>query len=348
LSERVLLLDRLTQTIYFRFAVHPILFRIPVIELPIYSYGVMLGLSLVVGWYLVMYLGTKDGLAKDKMSACFIWTAVSAILGARVLYILTNLSEYQGEGLVDILNLRKGGLVAYGGFLGGFLGSWIYMRRQNIRLLAWADVVVPTLGTGLGITRLGCFMFGCDYGKPIPEGAPGWLRSIGVQFPNWEKAFPETAEMFRSGVGCMQGIFHGAPAFQHHVAMGLVNSEDAVSALVYPTQLMASANGWIAFALVMTVRRRLRFRGEAFLFFTAYYGFTRAAMEMLRGDTGRGSLGILSTSQFVGLSTFAISVIAWIVLSRMAKKNPDAAMFLGSGNPSPGAKTASKKRTERG
>ena len=310
---------------------YPILFRIPIINLPIYSYGVMLGLSLVVGWYLVMYLGEKDGLPKDKMASCFIWTAVAAILGSRLLYIITNLSEYEGAGVVDMLNLRKGGLVAYGGFLGGFVGSFLYLRRQKLRLLAWADVAVPTLGTGLGITRLGCLMFGCDYGKPISEDAPSFIQAIGLRFPSWEVAFPETTAMFKEGVGCMQGIFHGSPAFHHHVSMGLAASSDATSALVYPTQLMASLNGWIAFALVMYVRRKIRFRGEAFLFFTAYYGVTRAAMECLRGDVGRGGIGVLSTSQIVGISTFLASLIAWFVLSRHAKKHPKAAMSLGAG-----------------
>lgn len=310
---------------------YPILFRIPIINMPVYSYGVMLGLSLVVGWYLVMYLGGKDGLPKDKMASCFIWTAVFAILGARLLYVLTNLSEYKETGFVDILNLRKGGLVAYGGFLGGFIGSYLYLRKQRIRLLAWADVAVPTLGTGLGITRLGCLMFGCDYGKPIPADAPSFIQAIGLRFPSWDVAFPELAAMFEEGVGCMQGVFHGAPAFHHHVSMGLAASSDAVSALVYPTQIMASLNGWIAFALVMRKRKCIRFRGEAFLFFTAYYGVTRAAMEFLRGDVGRGGIGAFSTSQIVGVSTFVASLIVWVILSRHAKKHPQAAMSLGAG-----------------
>ncbi len=305
---------------------YPILFRIPVINMPIYSYGVMLGLSLVVGWYLVMHLGGKDGLPRDQMASCFVWTAVAAILGSRVLYILTNLGEYREAGFVEIFNLRKGGLVAYGGFLGGFIGSWLYLRRRNIRLLSWADIVVPTLATGLGITRLGCLMFGCDYGRPIPEAAPSWIKSLGLRFPNWEVAFSDLTGMFAQKVGCMTGEFHGAPAFQHHVSLHLVRAGDAASALVYPTQLMASLNGWIAFFLVMRVYRKRTFRGQVFLTFTAYYGITRALMEILRGDVGRGGIGILSTSQIVGLSTFICSVIAWGILSRRAKRDPEAAM----------------------
>ncbi len=271
-----------------------------------------------------MYLGDKDGIPKDKMAACFLWSAVSAFLGARALYILTNLSEYQHGNFIDALNIRKGGLVAYGGFLGGFLGSVIYVRISKIGLLAWGDAAIPALCTGLGITRLGCLMFGCDYGQPISPNAPSFIKAIGLRFPNWEVAFPETAKMFREGVGCMQGIFHGAPAFQHHVSLGLVNPDDAVSALVYPTQLMASLNGWIAFFIIMKVRKNLKFKGQAFLVFTMYYGVTRALMELLRGDVGRGGLGQWSTSQIIGIGTFLSALIVYLVLARKASKERDA------------------------
>ena len=59
---------------------HPVLFRIPLPELtlplvgklssiPIYSYGVMLGLSLVVGWYLTLGLAEKEGMDRERRSA---------------------------------------------------------------------------------------------------------------------------------------------------------------------------------------------------------------------------------------------------------------------------------------
>ncbi|MDJ0763049.1 MAG: prolipoprotein diacylglyceryl transferase [Myxococcota bacterium] len=337
---------------------YPILFKIPVIDLPIYSYGVMLGLSLVVGWYIVMYLGGRDGFPKQTLVNCYVWTAISAIAGSRILYILTNLNDFQDAGLIDMVNVRKGGLVAYGGFIGGFLGSWIYLKRARIRLLPWADIVVPTLGSGLGITRIGCFLYGCDYGQPIPDHAPGWVKAIGVVFPNWQLKFPDIAAQFERGMGCMQGSFHGAPAFHHHVSMKLVEAHAHTSALVYPTQLMEILNGWFAFGLALFVRRHTRFRGQAFLAFTAYYGITRALMETLRGDTQRGGIGLLSTSQIIGISTFVVAMVAWIMLSKRAKKDPQAAMDLGPGAgkrdektatnvPQPVTKTRSKHRKKK-
>ncbi|MEO8876829.1 MAG: prolipoprotein diacylglyceryl transferase family protein, partial [Polyangiaceae bacterium] len=157
--------------------------------LPIYSYGVMLGLSLVVGWYLTLGLAERDGLPKETMANCYVFTAVAAIIGSRVLYILTNLSEFDDPtthafDLASIFALRRGGLVAYGGFIGGLLGSWAFLSRHKIRLLPWADVAVPSLASGLFITRIGCYLFGCDFGRRLSPTAPGWLQKLGT-FPHW-------------------------------------------------------------------------------------------------------------------------------------------------------------------
>ncbi len=122
-------------------------------NLPIYSYGVMLGVSLVVGWYLTLTLAERDGLPKETMANCYVVTALAAIFGSRVLYVVTNPADFNSVG--DFFALRKGGLVAYGGFLGGYIGSWMFLQRHKIRLLPWADVAVPSLASGLLVTRIG-------------------------------------------------------------------------------------------------------------------------------------------------------------------------------------------------
>src|SRR5262245_58568925 len=53
--------------------------------IPIYSYGVMLGLSLVVGWYLTLSLAKRDGLPGEIMANNYVVTAVAAVVGSRVL-----------------------------------------------------------------------------------------------------------------------------------------------------------------------------------------------------------------------------------------------------------------------
>src|SRR6202044_597243 len=61
--------------------------------------------------------------------------------------------------------------------------SWIYLSRQHLKLLPWADVAVPSLASGLMITRIGCYLYGCDFGTRLAVTSPGWLQKLG-SFPH--------------------------------------------------------------------------------------------------------------------------------------------------------------------
>jgi phosphatidylglycerol:prolipoprotein diacylglycerol transferase len=243
--------------------------------IPIYSYGVMLGLSLVVGWYLTLGLAERDGLPKETMANNYIVTAVAAVIGSRILYILTNWGEFEHD-LGSMFAMRRGGLVAYGGFLGGLVGSLVFLRRHKIPLLPWADVAVPSLASGLMITRIGCYLFGCDFGQRLPASAPEWLKTLG-SFPHW-------------AAGTLDQGGNGAPAWAHHVKLRLISEAADHSLPVHPTQLYESLVGAMLLALLLLSRRVQKFRGQIFLLFTFSYGVCRFLLELLRDDAERGSL----------------------------------------------------------
>lgn len=244
--------------------------------LPIYSYGVMLGLSLVVGWYLTLGLAERDGLPKEVMANNYVVTAVAAVAGSRILYILTNLDEF--DSLRAMMDVRKGGLVAYGGFLGGFFGSLIYLRQYRIALLPWADVAVPSLASGLMITRIGCYLFGCDFGHTLPKTAPAFLQKLGT-FPRWEAGLIDQSAT---------GSPSGSPAWLQHLKKHLISDEATASLPVHPTQLYESLVGASLLVLLLVSRRYQKFRGQIFLLFTFAYGICRFILEMLRADDERG------------------------------------------------------------
>jgi phosphatidylglycerol:prolipoprotein diacylglycerol transferase len=262
---------------------HPILVRIPLpgwkflgdlSSIPIHSYGVMLGLSLVVGWYLTLGLAERDKLPKETLANCYVFTALSAVVMSRVLYYVTNPGEF--KSFMEIFALWRGGLVAYGGFLGGFLGSVVYLKRQKVPLWPWADVAAPSLASGLMLTRIGCYLFGCDFGKPLPSGAPDWLKKLGT-FPHWtEGTLPHGS---------------GSPAWVQHVQHHLLDFDSAASLPVHPTQIYESLVGASLLALLFWVRKNLRFRGQVFLVFTFAYGVLRFLLEMIRDDLERGEFG---------------------------------------------------------
>jgi len=264
-------------------------------NIPIYSYGVMLGLSLIVGWYITLPLAARDGLPRETMANCYVVTALAALLGSRVLYIITNPGEFPTEGkafgeiLGMYLQIRKGGLVAYGGFLGGYLGSWAYLRSKGIRLMPWADVAVPSLASGLLITRIGCYLYGCDFGKRLGEGAPGFLRKIGT-FP---KLPDGTLGYADNGLPII-----GSPAYARHLTLcheGVFHGDEChdlkASLPVHPTQIYESLVGLALLGLLLWMRKRQVFRGQIFFTFTFAYGVLRFLLELLRDDAERGDVG---------------------------------------------------------
>jgi phosphatidylglycerol:prolipoprotein diacylglycerol transferase len=269
----------------------PVLFWIPLVHLPIYSYGVMLGISLIIGWYIVLGLCEKDGLDREQCGSLYVWTAVCSVIGARLLYVLTNLDRF--DSFFDLFKVWQGGLVAYGGFLGGFATGVIYCLVKKIKLLAWADCVVPSLGTGLAFTRIGCFMFGCDFGK-VMEPVKWWA----VRFPK------------------------DSPAWAEQLKQGLIAQTAARSLPVHPTQMYEMLVGFTLFGLTMLVRRYRTFSGQMFIAFTMGYAVLRFYLETLRADEQRGEIGPLSTSQFIGIVTFVAAGVLFFVLRAKYKKDP--------------------------
>jgi phosphatidylglycerol:prolipoprotein diacylglycerol transferase len=295
---------------------HPVLFSIPTPwgAIPIYSYGVMLGSSLLFAWYFIMYMGKKvEGYNRELLASCFTWTAVGAIVGARLLYIFTNLDQYDSIG--SWFDLRSGGLVAYGGFLGGFVTALAFWRIKKIPLLPFADVAVPTLASGLMFTRVGCYLYGCDYGRPLEGSAPSWLQSAGT-FPKWDgEAYPAFA--------CDQTI-NGSPAYQHHLQEYPDLMAERLSSLaVHPTQIYESVAGLVLFVFATWLLMHRKFRGQVLVTVAGLYGLWRFLIEYLRDDPERGFAFGFSTSQLISLALIPVCIIAYIHLRKRAEENGD-------------------------
>jgi phosphatidylglycerol:prolipoprotein diacylglycerol transferase len=254
----------------------------------IYSYGLMFGSSLFIGWLVVAHFGGKDGLDEGQLGTCYTIAAVGSIVVARLLYLITQPEEMQG-GLLDMLNTRRGGMVAYGGLIGSSLGSIIYCRMKKMPLLLWADAAILAVALGTAITRLGCLLYGCDYGR-VARTLP-W----GIRFPP------------------------GSPAHADHVQRHLIEATAAWSERVHPTQLYESALGLGVFLLLLWVRARRRFAGQLFLLFVLVYGVGRYLIEVYRGDEDRAFVGWFSTSQLISLCTMAVALGLYVMLHRRAR-----------------------------
>ena len=151
---------------------HPILIELG--RLKIYSYGFMLALSFFVGVLIAGRRAEKRGTAKEIVPDLSILLIVLAVVGSRTLYIVTHRDHYRS--IIDIIALWQGGATYYGGILLALAGAAIYLKRKKISFFLVADICSPSIALGVFLTRVGCFLSGCCFGRPTD-------CPLGVAFP---------------------------------------------------------------------------------------------------------------------------------------------------------------------
>ena len=85
---------------------------------------------------------------------------------------------------------------------------------------------------------------------------------------------------------------------------------------LHPTQLYDSANGFIIFAALLILRKFKKFDGQLFWTYTLLYAVGRFIVEIFRGDERGFVTASLSTSQFIAIPLFAVSIVMLIKLKR--------------------------------
>lgn len=133
--------------------------------LSIHTYGLMVALGILAGVWLGEYLFRRSGGEPGRIIDMALIVVIFGLIGARLLYILVNLSYYSSNPLETIM-LWKGGLVFYGGLLGGVLSLIVYIRIHGLPFWSTLDIAAAAVTLGHGFGRLGCFSAGCCYGKP--------------------------------------------------------------------------------------------------------------------------------------------------------------------------------------
>ncbi len=157
---------------------HPILLHLGPITL--YSYGAAMAAAFLIAVGLASHVTQRSlrGLVPLPPAALMdwgCWTMAGGVIGGRVVYVALNWEVYRAQPL-EIIALWHGGLVWYGGFLGGWLAQGWYVLAHRYPFWSSTDQVIPFIALGHAIGRIGCFANGCCYGKPTA----GWF---GVQFP---------------------------------------------------------------------------------------------------------------------------------------------------------------------
>lgn len=137
---------------------------------PIYFFGVMIALGILAGISISYKETRRKGLEPDIVYDLAIYGIGSAILGARVFYILFYNLSYYLNNPSEIIMISEGGLSIHGGLIGAFLFGLYYFRKKKLNFLKYADAIVPGIILGQAIGRVGCDVFGKVMKSSYPWG----------------------------------------------------------------------------------------------------------------------------------------------------------------------------------
>ena len=274
---------------------YPIAFHIG--NFAVHWYGIFIGIGFLASFCLLLNLKKYAGLTTDQIYNISMIALFAGVIGARAFYVVQFWEQFSGRGILAILNVHEGGLVFYGGFILAFIAECLYAKwptvrrllglkekqpadgsepRKDISILALLDVLGPAMALAHAFGRVSCFMQGCCFGRPAPQGFP------------FAVCFPENS-----------------PAAYRYPSLVTGGSES-----VFPVQLFESAGNILMCAVLLLLLRKRKYAGTVGGVYLILYGVMRFLIEFMRGDHTDSILG-LTPSQFIAV---AIAIPAGVVI----------------------------------
>lgn len=134
-------------------------------------YGIIMAFAMISAVLFAMKNAKKIGILEDDILDLSLLALPLAVVGARVYYVLFNLSLYENNWW-NIFNTRLGGMAVHGGLIGGFIGGVIIAVRKKLNVIKTADLIAPSISLGQAIGRWGNFINQEAHGGPtnLPWG----------------------------------------------------------------------------------------------------------------------------------------------------------------------------------
>ena len=250
---------------------YPELFSIG--PLTVYTYGVLLAASYLLGLQFAMVRARKWGLDANRVFDLGIYIIIAALVGAKALLLVTDFRQFTASP-AEFLSLARSAGVFYGGLILAIAVAFWYIHRHRMPFWTTCDAFAPAIALGHVTGRLGCFAAGCCYGKP-------------TNVP-WAVIFTNPAAA--ANVGTPLGIpLHPTQLYE------------------------AGAELLILVLLLATERRGRPFPGRTFWLYMILYAVSRYTIEFYRGDPRGVVLGVSTSQFIsLVLAPLAIAMLIWL------------------------------------
>ena len=143
------------------------------------TYGACMATGFLLCWMLIEKLSGRKDLSNLLLSLM-----IGGVAGSRIAYVIEHWQAEFASNPAAIIRVDQGGLMFYGGFILSFVifFGWCFLKKENP--LKLADLLAAVIPLGHAFGRIGCFFYGCCYGRDsdawcagtFPMGSPSWYE----------------------------------------------------------------------------------------------------------------------------------------------------------------------------
>lgn len=237
-------------------------------------YGIIIACGMAAGYLMAEWMAKRTKQSTDIYLDFALYAIIFSVLGARLYYVAFAWDEYKND-LLQILNIRNGGLAIYGGVIAAIITAYTYCKIKKYNFGLLADTGCIGLITGQIIGRWGNFFNREAFGK-YSDGPFAMLLNINDVSSDYTMSLPNLTEKFMGREKALNNILE----IRNNIVQ--IGSENYIS--VHPTFLYESVWNIGVLIILFIYTKHKKFNGEVFLLYLAGYGLGRLWIEGLRTD----------------------------------------------------------------
>lgn len=254
-------------------------------------YGIIIALGMLAGINMACADAKRRGQNPEIYLDFAMYAIIFSIIGARTYYVIFEWDMYKND-LLQIFNLRAGGLAIYGGVIAAVITLIVYCKVKKQSFFSMADSGVLGLVLGQIIGRWGNFFNAEAFG--------GYTNSL--------FALRYKLDIVGSGM------------LNDNVLSHVMDIDGVKYIQVHPTFLYESCWNLLVLVFMLWYRKRKKFDGEVFFIYLGGYGLGRMIIEGLRTDSLLLPHTNIAVSQLLAGICFIVSIIC-ITVGRERVKN---------------------------
>lgn len=258
---------------------------------PIAYYGVIILIGVIAGCKMAFWEAKQTGQDEEMYLDFAFFAVLFSIIGARIYYVIFDWEAYKDQ-ILQVFNLRAGGLAIYGGIIGAVCTLLIFAKKRKVSALLMMDTGVLGLITGQIIGRWGNFV--------NREAFGGYTDGIFAMQIRKSEVYPWN--------------------ITEDIAEHILWIEGVEYIQVHPTFLYESLWNLGLLIFLLVFRHKKKFTGEVFCWYLIGYGVGRFWIEGLRTD--QLLIGTLPVSQVLS-ALLAIGACGYVFWKRWSLRKKE-------------------------